>query len=60
MSEHQPEPPQTGDEQVDRALSDFAALRDADLATRLAAATEAHRLLQQRLTDAEGGSPAGG
>jgi hypothetical protein len=60
MSEHSTEPPETGDEQVDRALADFAAHRgDADLAARLDAATEAHRRLQQRLTNPGAGPTTG-
>lgn len=59
MSEHQHEPPRTGDEHVDRALTEFAAHRDADLGTRLGAATEAHRQLQQRLTNPGSGPQHG-
>lgn len=62
MSQHRTEPPETGDEHVDRVLAEFASQRDdADLAARLEAATEAHRRLQQRLTSPEAGpTPPGG
>lgn len=43
-------PPRTGDRAVDDALAAFDETRHADPATRLAAATEAHRALQARLT----------
>lgn len=43
--------PNTGDPVVDGALAEFADRADLPLPERVAAATEAHRRLQQRLAD---------
>lgn len=56
------QPPRTGDDEVNRALDDFAGT-GGDLADRFTAAAQAHRRLQQRLHDpgaASAGAPTDG
>ena len=50
--------PVTGDRVVDEALASFDAAATEDPAAQLAAATEAHRLLQARLTTPTPAEPA--
>ena len=49
-----PDPPQTGDVDVDTAINAVAAAMDGPLEEQLAVYEAAHRTLQERLADVEG------
>lgn len=51
--------PRAGDPVVDGALAEFAQHADRPLSERVAAATETHRTLQQRLADPARPDPDG-